>query len=229
MSEFLITSNLLRIYRPVALWFFSALTLGIAVALTAVLTFADVTFSLWGMIAGMAMQYWLAVIGVLLVSSHLKQFVATGVTRREFLTGAALFGLLSAVLFAVVATAGHGLEQWAVNLAEPLPAGYPAVSVVSEFLHVLPGMLAFLVSGATITAGYYRFGPLPGFLLTVPGVLPVAVSEVLLGHGDHGEPITRLLPFGLALAVSLLVTALVAVICHRLIRDVAIRRTTVIG
>jgi hypothetical protein len=49
---------------------------------------------------------------------------------------------------------------------------------------------------------------------------------MLLGRGDHGEPITRFLPFGLALAVSLLVTALVAMICHRLIRDVAIRRST---
>ena len=123
-------------------------------------------------------------------------------------------------------TAGHGLEQWVVGLAEPLPANYPAVSVVPNFLHVLPGMLGYLISAATITAGFYRFGPWRGFLLIVPGVVPAAVSEGMLGRGEHGEPISRLLPFGPAFGLSLLVTALVAVLCHRLIRDVTIRRST---
>jgi hypothetical protein len=36
--------------------------------------------------------------------------------------------------------------------------------------------------------------------------------------------VTRFLPFGLALTVALLVAALIAVLCHRLIRDVTIRR-----
>jgi hypothetical protein len=226
MSEStLVTTNLLRIYRPVGLWFFSFLTLGIAIGLTVVLSVAHITFSLWGMIAGTAVQYWLAVIGVILVSLHLKQFVTTGVTRRDFLTGAAVFGLIAAVLFAVLVTAGHGLEQWAVGLAEPLPADYPVVSVFSEFLHVLPGTLAYLVSGATVTAGFYRFGPWRGFLVIVPGLLPAGLAEGMLGRGDQGEPITRLLPFGPAFAVSLLVTALVALLCHRLIRDVTIRRS----
>jgi hypothetical protein len=225
MSEStLVTTNLMRIYRPIGLWFWSTLIVGLAVGLAIAQAFADVQFSLWSMIAGSASRYWLAVIGVILVSSHLRQFVATGVTRRAFLSGAALFGLVTAVLFAVVVIAGHGLEQWVVGRAGPLSADYPVLSVVSEFLHVLPNGLAFLVSGATIAAGYYRFGPLRGFLLLVPGLLPVAVSEGLLGNGEHGEPITRFLPFVLALAVSLLVTALVAAICHRVIRDVVIRR-----
>jgi hypothetical protein len=220
----LVAANLLRIYRPIGLWFWSAAIVGIGVGLTAVLTFADVRFSLWVLIAGSAAKYWLSVIGVLLVSSHLRQFVATGVTRRAFLAGAGLFGLIAALLFTAVVAAGHGLEQWATGLARPLPADYPVISVVSEVLHVLPAELAFLVSGAAIAAGFYRFGPLRGFLLILPGVLPAAVSEGLLGRGPRGEPVTRLLPLGLAFTVSLLVTALVAVICQRLIRDVTIRR-----
>jgi hypothetical protein len=224
MSEStLVTTNLLRIYRPIGLWFWSAAIVGIGVGLTAVLTFADVRFSLWVLIAGSAAKYWLSVVGVLLVGSHLRQFVATGVTRRGFLAGAGLFGLIAAVLFTAVVIAGHGLEQWAVGLAGPLPADYPVVSG-TEFFHVLPAELAYLVSGATITAGYYRFGPWRGFLLILPGLLPAAVSEGLLGRGPHGEPVTRFLPFGLAFTMSLLATALIAVLCHRLIRDVTIRR-----
>lgn len=220
----LVTANLLRIYRPIGLWFWSAAIVGVGTALAVVLRFADLPFSLWLLIAGSAAKYWLSVIGVLLVSSHLRQFVATGVTRRGFLAGAGLFGLIGALLFTAVVTAGHGIEQWVQELARPLPDGYPLLSVGSEVLHVLPPELAYLVSGAAITAGFYRFGPLRGLLLILPGVLPAAVSEGLLGRGPRGEPVTRLLPLGLAVAASLLVTALVAVICQRLIRDVTIRR-----
>ena len=226
MSEStLVTTNLLRIYRPIALWFWSAAIVGIGAALAVVLSFTDLPFSLWVQIAGPAAKYWFSVIGVLLVSSHLKQFVATGVTRHEFLAGAGLFGLIAVLLFSAVVTAGHALEQWAAGLAGPLPAGYPAASVMSEFLHVVPAELGFLVSGAAIAAGFYRFSPMRGVLLILPGVLPALVSEGLLGSDRHGVPAWSL-PLGLALTVSLLVTALVAVTCQRLIRDVTIRRTT---
>lgn len=79
MSEStLVTTNLLRIYRPIGLWFWSAAIVGIGAALTVVLRFTGLPYSLWELIAGSAAKYWLSVIGVLLVSSHLKQFVATG-------------------------------------------------------------------------------------------------------------------------------------------------------
>jgi|tagenome__1003787_1003787.scaffolds.fasta_scaffold20737919_2 hypothetical protein len=220
----LVTANLLRTYRPIALWFFSAAIIGIGAGLAAVIAFGDVRFSLWVMIGGSAARYWLSAVGVLLITAHLRQFVATGVTRREFLAGAGLFGLIAAVLFTVVVLAGHGLEQWAVGLGGPLPGDYPAVSVVPEFLHVLAAELAYLVSGATVAAGFYRLGPLRGFLVLVPGVLPAAIAEMLLGRGPHGELLTRLVPLEPAVTASLAVTAVAALICRQLIRDVAIRR-----
>jgi hypothetical protein len=225
MSEStLVMTSLVRRYRPVALWFWGAAVLGIGIALWIVASVTDVEFSLWGTIAGSAAKYWLGTVGVVLVSVHLKQFVSVGVTRHEFLDGAAWFALGAAVLFSVVLPVGHGVEQWAVGLSQPLAAGYPHVAMISEFLHTLPAELAYLVSGAAITAGYYRSGPLRGLLLMVPALLPVLVSEVLMGRDGHGQTVTRWLPLWPAIVLSLLVTALVAAMCHRLVRDVAIRR-----
>jgi len=227
MSEStLVTTNLLRFYRPIGLWLGSAMIVGIGIALTAVLSVGDLRFSLWLMIVGSAAKYWLLAVGIMLTGMHLRQYVSAGVTRHEFLAGAGLFGLVTAVLFAAAVIAGHGLEQWAVGLAGPLSPDYPAIAPVTEYLHVLPVELGYLVSGTAITAGFYRFGALPGLLVLVPGMLPAAVSEALLAGGPHGESITRVLPFGFAVAVSLVVTAVGAVACHRLIRDVAIRRAT---
>jgi len=225
----LVATSLLWIYRPVGLWFWSLMIFGVAIGVGVIVTVTEPRFSLWLLVAGSAAKYWLSVVGVLLVSTHLRQFVATGVTRRAFLAGSAVFGLAAAWLFTLIVTTGHGIEQSLLTLTRhgPLPADYPllsAGSAASEFFHVLPGELAFLVSGAAIAAGFYRFGPLPGLLLILPGLVPALVAELLLGRGQHGEPLTRFLPFGLALTLSLLATALAAAMYQRKLRDVAIPR-----
>jgi hypothetical protein len=225
----LVAVTLLRIYRPVALWFWATMIVCVGVGMTAVNLLTDPTFSLWLVIAGAAAKYWLGVIGVLLVSLHLRQFVANGVTRHDFLAGTALAGLLVTVLFALAVPLGHGAEQLLMGLGGPLPPQYPTTSFgtgLREFGHILPASLAFLVTGAAASAGFYRFGAWTGLALLPLAVLPVGVAEALLGVDEHGGFDVRFLPYAAAALVTLAVTALGTLLFQRELRDVAIRRGT---
>ncbi|MEV6601862.1 hypothetical protein AB0M36_34140 [Actinoplanes sp. NPDC051346] len=172
----------------------------------------------WLMVAGSAVKYWLGTFGVLLVASHLRQFMAAGLTRRAVLAGGAAMGALLALVAAAVVPLGHGLEEALLDdVSEDYPQWHSAVAV-SEFGHVLPVCLAFLVTGATIAAGFYRFGAWRGLLVAVPAILPMLVAQELL-RLDGSD-----LPYAAGLAVSLAVTLLGALLCHWLVRQVAIRR-----
>jgi hypothetical protein len=219
---------LFRIYRPVVLWFVIVLIVGIAVAEAVVTRFTEPNFSLWLLVAGAAPKYWLMVIGIVLVTMQLRQYVSNGVTRRDFRTGAGAFGLILAVLFALWVPLGHGIESALLGMDGDLPAGYPPFSMavaVREFGYALPGALAFLAAGIAVSAGFYRYGLWPGLLVLVPGVLPVVATEAFLGIDDHGGLSTLFVPYAVALALTLVVTVLAAVVNHLLLRDVAIRRT----
>lgn len=225
----LVALTLLRIYRPIALWFWAAMIVCVGVGMTVVTVLTDPDFSLWLIIAGAAAKYWLGVVGVMLVSLHLRQFVANGVTRHDFLSGAALAGVLVAVGFAAALPLGHGAEQLLLTLTGTLPEQYPTTSfgtALREFGHLLPATLAFLVSGGAVSAGFYRFGAWGGFLLLPLAVLPVAAAEALLGVDEHGGFEVRFVPFAAAVLITLTATALAAVLYQREMRDVAIRRGT---
>ncbi|MFI7547373.1 twin-arginine translocation signal domain-containing protein [Actinoplanes sp. NPDC049599] len=223
----LVAGNLLRIYRPVALWFWSLMIVGIAVAMTVLASVTDPPVSLWLVVAGAAAKYWVGVVGVLVVSMNLRQFVANGITRRDFLAGAALAGVLAAVLFSVAVPLGHEAEQLLLGGFGPVTGRYPATSLgtgLRELGHILPASLAFLVTGAAGTAGFYRYGAWGGLALLPLAVLPVAAAEALLGVDEHGGFDARLVPYAAAVLVTLTVTALVGLLVHLELRDVAIRR-----
>jgi hypothetical protein len=221
---------LIRIYRPIALWGLGLMALGIAAGTTVADSVGHLQISLWLIVAGTGAKYWLAVIGVLVISLSLKTFVANGVTRRAFLTGATVFGLGLALIVTLLAPIGHLIEWSLISLFTEVPARYPEFTMsaaASEFGHLLPGNLAMIVSGAAVTAGYYRFGGLGGLLAMIPGLLPMAVAEGLFTFDDQGTTITtRFLPYAAALLLSLAVSVLGAMLLRREIRDVAIRRTT---
>jgi hypothetical protein len=223
----LVAVNLLRIYRPIALWFWGVMILCVAVGMTAVTHFTDPDFSLWLVIAGAAAKYWLGIVGVLLVSLHLRQFVANGVTRRDFLAGAAIAGLVMAVLFALAVPLGHGAEQLLMGLFGSVPEQYPTTSpgtALREFGHVLPASLAFVAGGAAASGGFYRYGAWGGLALLPLAVLPVVAAESMLGVDEQGGFEVRFLPYVWAALITLALTALVALLFQREMRDVAIRR-----
>jgi len=224
----LVASGLFRNYRPVLLFFWSTMVLGAAITGIVLRMVTEPTFSPWLMVAGSASKYWLGAVGVMLVSTHLRQFVANGFTRRDFMAGAAIFGLLAAALFALLVPVGHGIEQTLLSLGGPLPADYGAISVqdgLREFGYQLPGELAFLVTGAVAAAGFYRFGVGGGLLLLIPALLPAAVAEGLFGIDSNADIRTRFVPYAAALLISLVVTALGALLFQRELRHVAIHRT----
>ena len=223
----LVAVNLLRIYRPVMLWFWAAMVVGIAIGVTVLNQLTDPTFSLWLVIVGAAAKWWLGVLGVLVVSMHLRQFVANGITRHDFIVGASIVGLLVAVLFALAVPLGHGAEQLLLSLGGPLPERYPTTSFgtgLQEFGHILPAALAFLVTGAAAAAGFYRFGAWGGLAVLPLAVLPVGVAEALLGVDEHGGFDVRFVPYAAAVLITLAVTALGVLLYQRELRDVAIRR-----
>jgi hypothetical protein len=218
----LVFGTLLRLYRWITLGFVVAIVLATVVG-DVLLSRLAASYPLWTTIAANGAKYWLSVIGVLLVSVHLRPMVAAGLTRRAFLRGAGLFLTAAAVTLSVLVTAGHAVEQAIVRPGHSYPA-FTAAAAAPDLAHTLVTVLAYAVTGAVITAGYYRCGPWPGFLLMIPATVPVLLAEALLGIEPYGRTVARVLPYGLALAATLVAAVLVAVMGQRELRDVAIRR-----
>lgn len=220
---------LLRLYRPVIAGFLGLAVLVELVAVTVIcMTAGELRFSFWLALStrGSAVAYWTLVVGILLVTVNLRQFVTNGVSRREFLQGAAQFMLGVAAGFTVVVLVGHGVESLVVGAAGRLGDAYPVFSggaLLRETGHVLPQGLAWMTSGALIAAGFYRFGGGLGLLTLVPGILPAAVASGLLALNENGVA-PDLLPFPAALVLSLVTTALGAAVFWAIMRDVPIRR-----
>jgi hypothetical protein len=211
-----VLATLLRLYRLIALGFVSAVVLVTGVGDALLSRSEAVPYSLWMTIAATGVKYWLGVVGVMLVTLQLRPFVAAGVTRRAYLRGAGLFVLTAAAGLTVLVVAGHAIEEAIL----PRAASYPVLtgsSVVPELAHVFVTVLAYAASGVAITAGFYRWGPRLGILLMVPALVPVVLAEGL---------VARLLPYGPALAVTLVAAGLVAAMGERELRSTAIRPGT---
>jgi hypothetical protein len=224
----LVAMTLLRFYRPILLWFVGTVALGDLIGMAIITRVTDPEFSLWVMVFGTGVKYWLLIVGVMVVSLHLRQFITNGITRRDFTIGAGVAGAILAVVLAALVPIGHAVEAAVLHIGGA-PAGYldPAASLaLHEFGYALVSGLAFLVSGLAVAAGFYRYGGWPGILVLVPALVPMGIAESLLGLGEKGDLDTRFVPFAVAALVTLGATAVIAV-CYRLLtRDVAIRRTT---
>ncbi|MEU4242096.1 hypothetical protein [Actinoplanes sp. NPDC026619] len=220
---------LFRVYRPIIIPF-AAILVTFDLIVTALIVYGagHLGFSMWLVLAGNAAKYWLLVVGIMLVVMQLRQFVANGATRHEFLAGFAVFGLIVAAGFAAVVVLGHGLESLVLGAAGRRGVGYPTLSatgLLGEFGQVLPEALGYLISGALIAAGFYRWRPWIGLVVMLGGAVPLAVADSLLGVDEFGNARAHL-PFLAALALSLLATALAGWAFHRVISDVPIRRTS---
>jgi hypothetical protein len=222
-----VSKALFRVYRPIVLPFAVIFVVAEVIATVAVTHFKDLGFSMWLTLGGQAAKYWILVIGIILVAMQLRQFVVNGVTRHEFLAGAAVFGLVLAVGWAVVVPLGHGIESAVLAAFGTRGPGYPvqtAGGALREFGQQLPISLAYLVSGATIAIGFYRWRAWIGLVVMVGGAAPAVLTDWLLGFNEWNG-VTHSVPYPAGLAASLAITGLVGWGCHRAISDVPIRRT----
>jgi hypothetical protein len=222
-----VNAALFRLYRPILLWFAGALILGEILLVSIITTFGHLGFSPWLLADGSATRFWLLIVAIMLVTTTLRQFVAHGVTRREFLAGAALGILVFAVLLAALVPVGHGLESAVLSLTGHEAAGYPAFSArlgAQEFGRALPSLLGYAVSGGLFAIVFHRFPAWIALLMLIPAAAPLMVSGGLLGYDEHGG-LSDLLPYPLALAISLLVTGADAAWLWWSARDVPIWRT----
>ncbi|GAB2625008.1 hypothetical protein Aab01nite_18960 [Paractinoplanes abujensis] len=222
-----VSAVLFQLYRPVIYWGLAiVVALEIAVV-AAILTVNPPGFSFWLVVVGSAAKYWPLVTGILMMSTYFRQIVTNGVTRHEFLRGFAVFALGIVVLLPALVVIGHGVESTVLGLLDQRGDSYPVFrfgEAANEYLHVLPGTAAYLASGTVISAGFYRFRPLIGLLLILPGSLPIMASGGLLTIDEFGV-LTQRGSLAVALTVVLAVTAAAGIAAHRLMRDVAIRRT----
>jgi hypothetical protein len=222
-----VTRTLFRSYRPATLFFLCLVTV-VAVTVNLVnAALADVRFSWWSLVGGEAVRCFMLVLGVTLVATHLRLYVANGVTRRTFLLGAGVFAALHAAGLAGVLLLGRGAEQLLWSAFGSLPADYPRFSpaeAASLLGHVLPGALAGLVTGALVAAAFYRFTWWVGLLLVVPGVLPLVSAAILLGlyTGVAQRPFA--VPVAVGVAVTLTLTLAGAWLVRRFLGEVAIPR-----
>jgi hypothetical protein len=208
-----VLAGLLRFYRWTLLWF--------AVVLLVVVTVANVITHFAGterpafsvLIAALAFKYWLLVLGIVSVSINLRLFVAAGITRRAFFAGTVQLAGLGAVVLALMVPIGHAVES---AVAGVTPAFTPGLGL-REFGLVLPGLLAAFVSGAAVSAGFYRHGLYGGAALLIPALLPTALAELLFSFD------VRFLPYAVAAGLSLLVTALGVLLYRAQTRTMAIR------
>jgi hypothetical protein len=217
-----VTVTLLRLHRTIALWITAIIVVVVSIGLLVITQAGPMRFSFWLAMAGSIAKYWPVVVGIVLISMYFRQFTAHGVTRREFLVAAAGLGLVIAVGFATLVTAGHALESAVLGLTDQRGGGYPPANA-GEFGRVFPISLGYFTSGVLITAGFYRFRPWIGLALLVPGALPAVAANGLLGLNEFGEGVDRL-AYPPALAISLAAIVAGAAAIWALMRDVPIRR-----
>jgi hypothetical protein len=222
-----VSQALFRFYRPMLLIFGGILLAGELVGVTVAVINGRLNYSWWLTFSNAGVRIWLVIVGLVLVGIQLKQFVSNGVTRREFLAGAAKFMLILSVGYAAAEALGHGLESLLVGLADQRSSTYPVATagqILSDFGHALPGTLAWPLSGALVAIGFYRFKPLVGVAVMVLGAVPAVASDYLLRIDGEGDVMDRG-PFAVALIASLVIIAAGAVAFQRAMSDVPIRRT----
>ena len=220
------TTALFRYYRTIIVWFAVILVAAEVIVVSLVTLAGPLEPSMWLVLAGTAAKYWLLVAGIMLVSTHLRLFVANGATRHEFLVAAALFALVVSVGFAVAVAVGHALESAVLGALDERATNYPvfvASDLPNEVGRMIPVSLAYFVAGAMAAAGFYRFRKWVGVVLIIPALVPPGVADRLLAVDENG-PVTDHLPYAPALLLALAATVVVGAFLYRVMSDIPIRR-----
>lgn len=181
-------------------------------------------------------KYYPFVMGIMITPIMLPLFVAHGVTRRSFSLGAAAFLVLYSGVFALIVTAGYGIE-YIFYSANHLPIKLVAPHMFSStaqlplvFVEASLVLMAHMTSGLLIGSGFYRLGWWFGLLFLIPALLPALAADALLFTGWEGAAVHALgvghppTPVAVPIVIALIAAGMAANL--PLVRSVAIGRSS---
>ena len=186
----------------------------------------EITQPMWEFPGVVWIRYPLVGVGASLGTAAMAIYVAHGVTRRDFLAGAARYALFVCALLAALGVAAFGLERLVYELGgwNTEFEGYAPFTLFVTYL-LLFG--AYAVSGALIGAAYARWSTVRATWMITPLVLPIVVAEALLstwwGGLTNRESIDPWVPLSVAAPVIAVTIAVGTWLAYVLLRDVAIK------
>ncbi len=228
-------SRLLAANVYVSLWLWGVLLGLVTVVVAGVAIFGDVTESAWEK-GAQAPRWYALFVGVALVNEFLPMYVAHGQTRRQFGAQAAVTVALFAPFLSALIVLGYLVEAGAYHLIgweQVLDRAHlftEPTQLHLVFLEYLLEFLVWIVVGAFIGAGFYRWQA--GGLLAIPvGVGLIVPTQGMLG-GELDLPVigrmldqlpTQAQPVPVTLGVALLTFLVGLALTWAVIRDVPLR------
>lgn len=200
--------------------------MGIAVGNGIVKAPDPVEDSVWEMPGVVWIRYPLLGLGAALVGTTLVPYLANGVTRRQYLAGAGLYGYGTCAAIALLGVVGLGVERviyaiggWEVDIDD--------VSVPLMFVSYVLLLVAYVLTGALLALSYARWRPSRASLALVPFVLPMIGAEVLLGTWWTGATVRESAPQLVDTAIGVPATAALLVVgswvAFALLRDLPVK------
>lgn len=175
-------------YWPAIILIALALRIGIAVV-------NEFNASVWSAAVSLSPIY-LAVIGAIAGGVVMARYIAQGITRRHFATGAMAMIVSCALIAGVITMIGYGVEEVVFSLAgihhvlaEPsvFESASRALGVFASYVLL---NAVYMCCGWTAGVGFYRWGWGGGALFLPVAVLPVMLVEWLVGSDWAWNPTT---------------------------------------
>lgn len=179
-------------------------------------------------------RYALLAGGIMVVASQLPMYVSNGVTRRLFtraalpvVIGWSVIAALSATAFVAIEDVVYNIADWPHVLSDPDDHLFDRPNEYGMLIAELSCVYAaHVLSGWLIGSAISRQG-CAGGLLIVPAVIPAVIVEMVFASGVVGRAGNNIVDFdpsslGLALAVSIAVIAVAALVARTAVRDIPV-------
>ncbi|TFE00574.1 hypothetical protein [Jeotgalibacillus salarius] len=136
-------------------------------------------------------KIFMLVVGILSAPKFLSWFVKTGVTRKDYFTGAAIASAALSAIFMIIALIIAGIEQLIAPVDFVTFLGEGASWFLIFIVYTL-NIFVYYLAGWLIGAGYYRFDGW-GLLFYIIGALVLIFMMDLLWSNELETPLHRLL------------------------------------
>ena len=176
-------------------------------------------------------QFFVLAMGIMVVSTQLRIYLANGILRRDFVLGGIGYGLVVAVVCGAGTQLGFVVERAFLNAAGATPFTGPIdfaaspLRIASAALEFTGMYAAYFFGGLLIAAVFQRAGAVWGIASIVPALLPAAAVETALWNIGPLPGLADALaadPAPIVLAAAVVLVALVILTGRRLLRDVAV-------